>query len=163
MKFLRTSEIYSEFESMVNEIARGGRIKKFLSFNDLFILSPYLKFPEILYERLCNANERGATIIMIFGKSDLSLEEKQKFSKISKIKLFFYENLHAKLYMVYSKAILCSMNLYDYSIQNNREMGVLIEDLSIIGEIRIEVKDILKHSKRIYYDGMVEDNWELYY
>ena len=147
MKFLRTSEIYSKLESFITK----SNVKRFFGNKELFLVTPYLKFPEILYERLCSAGERGVKIIIVFGKTDLSSEEKRKMVGIKGLELYFYKNLHAKIFLTSEEVIISSMNLHDYSLKHNREAGILSYEIS---DIREEVDDIIKHSKRIYYEGM---------
>lgn len=40
--------------------------------------------------------------------------------------IYFYDNLHAKLYFNENTALITSMNLLDYSIKNNLEIGCLL-------------------------------------
>ena len=50
----------------------------------------------------------------------------------------FVQNLHAKCYISESAAIITSMNLYEFSQQNNDEMGILVshtEDAELYQEI----------------------------
>jgi hypothetical protein len=46
--------------------------------------------------------------------------------EIQDLKIYEKLNLHAKCYLNEERAIICSMNLYDYSQQTNIEMGILI-------------------------------------
>src|SRR5690606_16757063 len=47
--------------------------------------------------------------------------------ELNKVGLFFFENLHAKCYYNEIKMVITSMNMYEFSEKNNREMGVLID------------------------------------
>ena len=152
MKFLRTSEIYSELEKFITKSGESGFFGKTFTNTELFLVTPYLKFPEILYERLCSAGKRGVRIVIVFGKTDLSIIGKQRMGNIFGLELYFYKNLHAKIFLTSFDVIICSMNLHDYSLKHNREAGVLSSEVLI--DVRKEVDDIINHSKRVYYEGM---------
>lgn len=65
------------------------------------------------------------------------------------MQLFFCENLHAKCYFNEEMMVITSLNLYEYSIKNNREMGVLIKkekDPNLYRDAVKEVNSIIQDS-----------------
>jgi len=133
-KFLTTSAISYEIENTL----RTARKK-------LVLISPYLQLSETLMERLQDADRRDVEILIVYGKSDLKTEEESKLSQLSNIRLFFHKNLHAKCYFNEERAIVGSMNMYEFSEKNNREMGVLLcryDDRDAFDEVVEEAESI---------------------
>ncbi|MFH1015689.1 MAG: hypothetical protein V1771_01655 [Chloroflexota bacterium] len=69
-EFLTTSGVSSNLERIV-----GGAQKR------LVLISPYLQFPAILFERLQQADRRGVQIVFIYGKKELKDEEQSKLKQ----------------------------------------------------------------------------------
>ena len=141
VEFLTTSGI----NASVQTIIRKAKQK-------LVLVSPYLKLPKILLERLQNADERIKEIVIVYGKDELNLNEWNNVNKLKNLSLYFYKDLHAKCYYNENSMIISSMNLHDYSIQANREMGVLIEykeDITLYEEAEHEVQEIIRNSELV--------------
>jgi hypothetical protein len=135
-KFLTTTAITSELENIIKNATKK-----------VVLLSPYVQINKILFERLQEASERGIEITLIYGKEDLKSTEKKQIEVIKNLKLYFYKNLHAKCYLNEKEIIITSMNLYEFSERNNREMGVLIkktEDKELFEETVKETHSIIK-------------------
>ena len=94
--------------------------------SELVLITPYLKLSRILFERLTDANHRGVRIQLVYGKSELKANERRQLDALTNIELLFLENLHAKCYFNESTLIVSSMNLYEFSEKNNREMGIVL-------------------------------------
>ena len=65
--------------------------------------------------------------------------------EIQDLKIYEKSNLHAKCYLNEDRAIICSMNLYDYSQQSNIEMGILItksQDKDAYEELMEEINNL---------------------
>jgi phosphatidylserine/phosphatidylglycerophosphate/cardiolipin synthase-like enzyme len=90
----------------------------------LLLVSPYLQISKMFFERLKDAENRNVQIIIIFGKDELKPNERNSLAELKNLKLFYFENLHAKCYFNESDMVITSMNMYEYSEKNNREMGV---------------------------------------
>jgi hypothetical protein len=124
-------------------------IKK--SKKQLTLVTPYLKLSTNILERILDANGRGVKISLIYGKNELSKSERTKLNLLSNIEVFFLENLHAKCYHNENTMIISSMNLYEFSERNNREMGILIDyvqDEDIFKDTLDEIKSIKNASIR---------------
>jgi len=140
VEFLTTSGVSSSLEKIV-----GTAQKR------LVLISPYLQFPQILFERLQQADKRGVQIVFVYGKEELKEEQQDKLKQLQNLSLYFYENLHAKCYLNESDMIITSMNLVDYSEKNNREMGILLHrstDEKLFSEAKCEVDSILYASRK---------------
>ena len=87
----------------------------------------------------------------MYGKNDLRPEE-SKWLATTNIRTSFREYLHAKCYMNEHHALITSMNLYEFSQQNNDEMGILVsaeEDPELYREIKEDAERILQLSKEV--------------
>lgn len=93
----------------------------------LVLVSPYLQISKTFYERLKDASNKKVNIKIIYGKDELKPNERNSLAELKDIELFYFENLHAKCYFNETKMVITSMNMYEFSEKNNREMGVLID------------------------------------
>lgn len=96
----------------------------------LILISPYLQISKTFYERLKDASNKGVKIIVIFGKDELKPNERNSLASLTSVELYYFENLHAKCYFNENNMVITSMNMYEFSEKNNREMGVLISKLN---------------------------------
>jgi phosphatidylserine/phosphatidylglycerophosphate/cardiolipin synthase-like enzyme len=139
-EFLTTNEIASSLEQIIE-----GSQKK------IVLISPYLQLPQILFERLQDADRKKVQIIVVYGKDELKPEERAKLNRLSNLSLHYYKNLHAKCYFNEESMIIASMNLIEFSEKRNRELGVLIRkstDEKLFGEARCEADSIVYFSTR---------------
>ena len=115
----------------------------------LTLVTPYLKLSKTFVERLLDADKKGVKITLIYGKNDLADKEREKLFTLNNLQIYFCENLHAKCYHNEDSLIITSMNLYEYSEINNREMGIFIEkakDESIFHDTTAEIESIKNNS-----------------
>ena len=111
----------------------------------LWLISPYLQVNERIKNALIERDKFNIDIRIIYGKAELSSGELNWIKEIQSIKLFYSKNLHAKCYLSENSVIITSMNLYEYSQQNNLEMGIYVDkekDFELYKEIFEEVKRI---------------------
>lgn len=119
---------------------------------ELILVSPYLQISKTFYERIKDASKKGVDIKIIFGKDELKPNERNSLAELNQVELYFFENLHAKCYFNESKMVITSMNMYEFSEKNNREMGVLIDktiDKELFEKAISETKSILQSSEQI--------------
>jgi hypothetical protein len=138
-KFLTTVDNSSGIEGII----RKAKEK-------LMLVTPYLKLNRTLTERIMDADKRGIKITVIYGKNQLPKQEHDLLWGLKNIQIYFFEHLHAKCYHNDEKMIISSMNLYDFSERNNREMGIAIErgiDDEIFNEAKEEIESIINNSK----------------
>ncbi len=114
-KFLTTRGTASEIEKIINNAQKS-----------LVLISPFIKIPDSLFQNLIAADQRNVRITLIYGKNNLEPQTREQFQKLKNFRLCFLENLHAKCYFNEQDMVISSLNLYDFSEQNNREMSVLI-------------------------------------
>ena len=138
-KFLDTSGISHQLVQIISG-SRGGR---------LLLISPYLKFNKQIKDRLEEQVQTWKTnVVVIYGKTELRAEETQWLAK-NGVTTSYREHLHAKCYMNDSHALITSMNLYEFSQQNNDEMGILVsavEDPELYEKIKEEAERIYRRS-----------------
>lgn len=117
----------------------------------LFLLSPFLQLSTIFFERLKDADYRKVHITIVYGKSELKRDEKERLAALRNVTLYFCENLHAKCYYNETHMVLTSMNMYEYSETKNREMGILItknDDEELFNKAVAEAMSIVRSSKK---------------
>ncbi len=116
----------------------------------LYLVSPYLQLSKTFFERLRDASNNGVEIKIIFGKNDLKPNEANSLATLKNVSLYFFENLHAKCYFNETQMVITSMNMYEFSEKNNREMGVLIDatkDTDLFQKAANETRSIMKNSE----------------
>jgi len=120
--------------------------------SELTLVSPYLQLSKTFFERLKDASNRKVKIKIIYGKDDLKPNEKNSLAELGNIELYFFENLHAKCYFNEKDMVITSMNMYEFSEKNNREMGVhinRIDDASLFEKAKNETFSIIQSSEII--------------
>lgn len=135
-KFLTTAAVTYQVEKIILE-----------SKKKLVLVSPYIKITKTFLERLRDASERGVIVSVVYGKTELNSVEKKQIDSIPNLKLYFFENLHAKCYFNEREMVITSMNLYEFSERNNREMGIFVTkklDEEIFNDAVSETHSIIK-------------------
>jgi len=140
-KFINTRKAVSEIEDLIR--TAGER---------LILVSPYLKLSKDFRQLLEYRNSKEKITTVVFGKQELKPEELHFLQGLRFIVLKFNEDLHAKCYVNDDKMIITSLNLYQFSMANNREMGVLIDrndpaDAQLFADALAEV-DFIKETSQ---------------
>jgi PLD-like domain len=115
-KFLNTRKAVAAIEDLIKEAEEK-----------LILISPYLKLSKDFKELLTYRNSKDRITTVIFGKQELKPDEMKFLESLRFVILKFNEDLHAKCYVNDKQMIITSLNLYEFSMANNKEMGVLIE------------------------------------
>lgn len=115
-KFINTKKTVSEIEDLIRNAGEK-----------LILVSPFLKLSKDFKELLSYRNGKERMTTIIFGKQELSPDELKFLQSLQLVVLKYHEDLHAKCYTDGEKMIITSMNLYEFSMVNNKEMGVLID------------------------------------
>jgi len=144
-KYLRTSGITAGVEELIREARER-----------LYIISPYLKLSDNIKELLNDKEREKTEVRIIFGKQELNPSEMTYLQNLAYVRLYFSKNLHAKCYLNEKKMIISSMNLYEFSQQNNREMGILIErhieaDKQVYEDAWRDIESILNNATDFSY------------
>ncbi len=119
----------------------------------LILISPYLKLSKDFKELLFYRNSKDKITTVVFGKQELNPDEMKFLQSLRFVILKYNEDLHSKCYMNDDKMIITSLNLYEFSMANNKEMGVLIDknetaDTELFNEAFREVDYINETSQR---------------
>jgi len=139
-EFLNTSKAYAEIEDIINKTK-----------NKLVLISPYIKIPEPLLERLKYMDGKDIKIIVVCRKKDLNHEVRSDLKQLKNLELRFDENLHAKCFYNEESMVITSLNLHEHSQQHNREMGVLLSlehDHHVFNEARDEAEFIVSRAEK---------------
>lgn len=115
-KFINTRKAVSEIEDLIKNA--GER---------LILVSPYLKLSKDFKELLTYRNNKDKITTVIFGKQELNPDEMKFLQGLRFVILKYNEDLHAKCYVNDDKMVITSLNLYEFSMANNKEMGVFID------------------------------------
>ena len=91
---------------------------------ELVLISPYIQADDTT-KSLLKDKTLATTIHVVYGKKELKRKEKDFLDSLG-IATSFLKNLHAKCYLNEKEALLTSMNLYQFSQENNDEMGILV-------------------------------------
>jgi len=119
----------------------------------LILVSPYLKLSKDFRDLLTYRSNKDKVTTIIYGKQELKPEEMTFLQNLRLLVLKFHEDLHAKCYVNDHLMIITSLNLYEFSMRNNKEMGVLIDkndpaDTQLFEEAMKEVDYISETSQR---------------
>lgn len=114
-KFLNTDLINEWIPKLISEAEQ-----------ELIIIVPYIKTSDRILKYLLEANKRGVEITLVYRENKLIPSEKSKLYSLDNLNLMHHPNVHAKCYYSENYLLIASMNLYEFSKKNNREMGVLL-------------------------------------
>jgi len=92
---------------------------------EIFLISFSFIISDSFIVRLKQAAEKGIVVHLVYGKS-IKSDSYQQVLKMPNVKVYFLENLHAKIFANESKCIVGSMNFSEASEINNHELGVML-------------------------------------
>ena len=142
--FLNTQDV----SSALNKIIQNAKER-------LVIISPYLQVSHHIQDLLADTR---VPIVLVCRQPRQPKDERQlqqaceQLEKLPEVKVLSLEYLHAKCYMNEEQAILTSMNLYEFSQQNSKEMGLLVsrdQESQLYEEIRKEADRFIRISQVI--------------
>ena len=129
-KFLTGNELNTELEKLFENAGE-----------QIILISPYIKLHDRYISTLkTKLNNPEIDITVVFGKNEDDLSRSMKkedfnfFKDFPNIEIRYEKRLHAKYYANESTAILTSMNLYNFSHDNNIEAGVMTK-ATILGNL----------------------------
>lgn len=140
-KFLNTSGTNYHLE----ELIKAARDR-------LILISPFLKLNDRIKELLADKDRLKIDVRVVYGKSELAPAEAEWLKALTFVRTSFCRNLHAKCYLSEEAAIVTSLNLYEFSMVNNNEMGVLItrvEDPELYREVYEEAQRLIRVSEEV--------------
>lgn len=150
-RFLNTRKAVSEIEDLIRDADRR-----------LILISPYLKLSKDFKELLTYRNSKDKITTVIFGKQELNPNEMKFLQGLRFVILKYNQDLHAKCYLNDNKMIITSLNLYEFSMNNNKEMGVLIDlndesDKELFDDAFKEIDFIDETSERFEFTSIPEE------
>ncbi len=154
-KFLTSNELNAQLEKLFDDAEK-----------QLILISPYIKLHDRYISTLkTKINNPKIEITIVFGKNeaDLSRSMKQEdfnfFKEFPNIEIRYEKRLHAKYYTNESSAILTSMNLYNFSQDNNIEAGVLT-NVTMLGDILTSVtgEENFERTAMAYFTRVIEQS-----
>lgn len=151
-KFITGKQLTDELCSIIREARK-----------ELLIVSPYIKLDDYFKKELFNRLKGNSSlhVLLAFGKNQnnpwksINKEDVNYFMEFPNISIVYIPNLHAKYYANEKRGLITSVNLYDYSFDNNVEFGVISEN-SLFGNTDIdkqawnETMDILANSYTVF-------------
>ena len=139
VQFLTTSGISYKLEELIKNAD-----------DKLYLVSPYLQIADSLKHQIKERDIHKIDIRVVYRKDNkINATDMNFLQELTSVKISCFENLHAKCYLNENTAIITSMNLYQYSQQNNREMGILVDkntEPQLYDDIFSEVRTILQTS-----------------
>lgn len=149
--------IFLDTQAISNELMKLIKDSK----EKIILVSYNFKVNQQIQERLKTKSKIGtlSEIVIVYGRKDIKQSEIEWMKEIQDLKIYEKANLHAKCYLNEEKAIICSMNLYDYSQQTNIEMGILItkeNDNEAYNQLIDEINNIKINGKRKTPDELLK-------
>jgi len=142
--FLNTSKAYAEIEDIIDKAT-----------TKVFLISPYIRFPKPLLERLKYKDGQGIKTIVVCREKDLNkdlgAQVRSDLKQLKNLELRFDDDLHAKCFFNQESMVITSLNLLESSERKNREMGVLLsskEDSHVFKEALNEAEFIVTRAKK---------------
>jgi len=138
--FLFDNQLIAALESLI----RSAKHK-------LILISPYIDLDARIVDALNEKNQlHNFELFVLFGKNDHDYYKSIKkgsleiFKQFPNVEIRYNDRLHAKFYQNEFEYIMTSLNLYDYSLANNIEVGIKGEYSSrgILGKV-FDVSDSL--------------------
>lgn len=127
----------TSIEALMNKFVQGSELNFALerliknANETLLLISPYIKLHSRIRDQLkLKKNFPELKISIVYGKSEkganrICEEDLKLFRELPNIEICYEKNLHAKYYANENEGLITSMNLYDFSQNNNIEVGVL--------------------------------------
>ncbi len=133
----------------------------------LCFVSPYIK----LHDRIKDAmklkiKSDKLKIVVVFGKNEadasksLSKEDFEFLKQFPNVKICYEKNLHAKYYTSEDMSIITSMNLHQFSQNNNIEVGILMFPqgaLKKLASVVTETENLDKDAWN-YFHGVIRNS-----
>ena len=152
-KFVKGNGLNAEIESIFDDAEV-----------QLTIISPFIKLHKRFKDSLkSKINNPKLEVQLVFGKNEsnksksLSSEDFEFFKQFTNVQVYYEPRLHAKYYANDDKGILSSMNLYEYSQNNNIEFGIVTSIASGLDRLKEKVIGIeLDNDAWQYFNSVIE-------
>lgn len=104
----------------------------------LILISPYFKLNDSLKRVLSvHKADKEFTLVVVYGKNEddksksLSDADLEFFKGFENVEIRYHKRLHAKIYLNEDKCLITSLNLHDYSLKENIEVGILTKSKAL--------------------------------
>lgn len=116
------------------------------------LISPYIRLSDRAATQLQSADKAGKKLLVVYGKTDLPAETQKVFASLENLTLCYLQQLHAKCFFNERELVLSTMNLYAFSEQNNREMGIRVrrEEGRLYSDALREVRSIVASATKCH-------------
>lgn len=122
-EFLKDSQVQTAIEELIDKAEEN-----------LLLISPYIKLHDRVKDRLkSKKNNPNLSIVVIFGKNEddtsksLSRDDFDFLKSFPNILIGYEKRLHAKFYASEDYSIITSMNLHEFSQNNNIEVAIRLK------------------------------------
>src|SRR5688572_22855208 len=120
VEFLFDNHLISEVEKLIQKSSKH-----------LLLISPFIDLDARIMDALNEKKELpDFELLVLFGKNEnnyyrsIKKDSLEFFKQFPNIEIRYNERLHAKFYQNDYHYIMTSLNLYDYSLANNIEVGI---------------------------------------
>lgn len=125
----------------------------------LILISPYIKLNQELIKALnTHKQNKKFVLIIVYGKNEddkrksLSDNDMEFFKTFPNVEIRYNNRLHAKIYLNEKKCLITSLNLHDFSLKENIEVGILTKSRTL--DILREFARSVSVSKNLIADSM---------
>ena len=106
------------------------------------IISPYINLWGHLTDKLEDTIKRDVVIKWYYREGDVKPTIINQLDKMG-VQMKGIKNLHSKLYLSEKMGVMTSMNLYDFSSKNNREVGIVTDQKKLLKEFKDYIEILL--------------------
>ena len=121
-----------------------GEILNLIDFSEEYvvIISPYINLWGHLTDKLEDTIKRDVVIKWYYREGDVKPSIVNQLDKMG-VQMKGIKNLHSKLYLSEKLGVMTSMNLYDFSSKNNREVGIITDQKKLLKEFIYYIEELL--------------------
>lgn len=131
-ELLKDSQLVSAIEELIDNAD-----------NFLWLISPYIKLHDRIRDKLKNAirSKPFLQVVVLFGKNEddvsksINKEDIEFLKTFSHILIVYEKRLHAKFYANEDFSIVSTMNLHQFSHNNNIEIGIKLQSKKWLGKL----------------------------
>lgn len=131
----------------------------------LWLVSPYISLHQRIRDKLKSLTryKPGVDVIVVFGKNEddanksMSKDDVAFLKELPNIEICYERRLHAKFYASEDAVIVTSMNLHEFSQNNNIEIGLRFKSRKWLGTGTEIDKQLLD-----YFENIIDNSQQIY-
>jgi hypothetical protein len=153
---------------LLYDSALGAAIEELIDNADdfLWLVSPYISLHQRIRDKLKTMarNKPHVEVIVVFGKNEddahksMSKEDIEFLKQLPNIQICYEKRLHAKFYASEDAVIVTSMNLHQFSQNNNIEVGLKFDSRK-----RIHTAEEIDKKLLNYFDTIIDNAHEIFW